>query len=284
MEHWVLTFHIIYHKEQEPSMNKINKIVLSGIVALLFVISGCSENDNIDSTTKTPSTPTDPIELPAVVDPYQAAGWYGRTEVTATAPDGTTYSHKSAGVFGKLVQSSDEKDQHDIPGYGPALLQVIFIPDFSTDTTAGYFSEYKHYDGTNAKASWTFQVKNQQDVDLSTAPITIKLSAVHDVRYRDDNGTVTYKESSESNITLLNQLTLVDVDNGIEYSASDLQTAFLNMNGKHTRTFRWVLGTVESTDYEPLAAPQRAAGRENTPEFKPAPARQNGRKFGLPPQ
>ena len=265
-------------------MNKKNKIVLSGIVALLFVISGCSENDNINSPTKMPSTPADPIEPPAVVDPYQAAGWYGKTEVTATASDGTIYSHKSAGVFGKLVQSSDDQDQHDIPGYGPALLQVIFVPDFSADITAGYFSEYKHYDGTNAKASWTFQVKNQQDVDLSTAPITINLPVVHDVRYRDDNGTVTYKESSESNITLLNQLTLVDVDNSTTYTITELESATLNMDSKHTRTFRWVLGTVESTDYEPLPAPQRAAGRENTPEFKPAPARQSGGKFGLPPQ
>ena len=260
---------------------KTNKQVIIGTLAILALLtSGCGKDENSETATE---TPTNPIEPPAVVDPYKTAGWYGRTEVTATAPDGTIYAHKSAGVFGELLQSSNGEDQHDIPGYGAALLQVIFVPDFSTDTEAGYFSDYRKYDESHSRQSWTFLVKNQKDVDLSNAPITISLPAIYDVRYKDDNGSITYKESSESNVSLLNQLTLVDVDNERTYSVSDLETASLNMDGKHTRTFRWVLGTVDQDDYTPLSAPQRAGGRENRPEFKVAPTRQSGGKFGLPP-
>ena len=258
------------------------KILLSSFIVLTLLVSGCSKSDG--STDSSDTTPINPMEPPITVNPYKTAGWYGRTTVSATAADGKVYSHKSAGVFGELVQSSDEQDQHDIPGYGAALFQVIFLPEFSTDTTAGYFSEYKNYDGSDAKKVWTFQIKNQQDVDLSSAPITINLSGLFDVRYRDDNGSITYKESKENNTTLIDKLTLVDVDNDTSYSVSDLQTASLNMDGKHTRTFRWVLGSVDTSDYEPLSAPQRAAGRENEPEFKAAPTHQSGGKFGLPPQ
>ena len=260
---------------------KINKqIIISTLAILALLTSGCSKDESSDSSAE---TPTNPIEPPAVVDPYKTAGWYGKTEVTATAPDGTIYSHTTAGVFGELVQSSDDQDQHDIPGYGPSLLQVIFVPDFSTDTETGYFSDYRKYDESNTKQSWTFLVKNQNTIDLSTAPITISLPAIHDVRYKDDNGSITYKESSESNVTLLNQLTLVDVDNTTTYTVAELETATLNMDGKHIRTFRWVLGAVDQDDYNPLPAPQRAAARNAAPTFQAAPAKSGG-KFGLPPQ
>ena len=264
-------------------MEKFNLLVKTvlfiGISSLVVLSTGCSEEE---TSSDQPATETPPVVVP---DPYHSAGWYARTEVTATASDGTVYSHTTAGVFGELIQSSDDQDQHDIPGYGPAIFQVIFLPDFSTDTTAGYFSEYKHYDENySVKKSWTFLVKNQQTVDLSNAPIRIDLSSLNDVKYRDDRGRVEYKELLVTDDALKNNLHLVDIDNQVEYTVDELETANLTMNGLHTRTFRWVLGSTDSSDYAALPASQRSAGRVVTPEFQAAPAQSSGGKFGLPPQ
>ena len=266
-------------------LNFFTKTILFITISSLVVLStGCSEEES--TTGKAPSVEGPTIPPPEVIpDPYHSAGWYARTEVLATASDGKVYSHTTAGVFGQLVQSSDDQDQHDIAGYGPAILQVIFIPEFSTDTTAGFFSEYKNYDeNSSEKKVWTFMVKNQNTVDLSNAPITISLEGTFDVKYRDDRGKVEYKESASSDDNITSDLHLVDVDNNTDYSVNELSNAGLSMQGLHTRTFRWVLGSVENTDYEALPSAQQAPGRNGSSDFKMAPTRNSGGKFGLPPQ
>lgn len=255
------------------------QIILSTLTAVMIFLGGCGESNTTDINTN--------IETPqAPVNPYKTAGWYGKTQVSATDTNGKVYKHSTAGVFGELVQSKNDQDQHDIPGYGATTFQVILLPDFSTDTTVGYFSDYREYDEHSAeKQVWTFQVKNQQTVDLSNAPIHISLDGIHDVKYKDDNGSITYKESQETNQTILNDLHLVDVDNQTEYTVTQLQTANLAMDRQHTRTFRWVLGSVDSSDYEALPSPQRAAGRSAiASDFKAPTQQKNGGKFGLPPQ
>ena len=269
-------------------LNFFTKTILFISISSLVVLStGCSKEETSDDVAdKKPSTevptPQPPIITPS---PYHTAGWYARTKVHATASDGTIYSHTTAGIFGQLVQSSDDQDQHDIAGYGPAILQVIFIPEFSTDTTAGFFSEYKNYDeNSSEKKVWTFMVKNQNTIDLSNAPINISLEGTFDVKYRDDRGQVEYKESRSSDDAITANLHLVDVDNNADYSVTELSNAGLTMQGLHTRTFRWVLGNVDSTDYEALLSAQRASGRDGIySDFKMAPSRSSG-KFGLPPQ
>jgi len=263
-------------------MKNITKLALT-TVALTLLLAGCSESDgysssanSIDKTDLTVPTPKP--------DPYKVAGWYAKTEVSATAADGKVYSHKTAGVFGELVQSDDAKDQHDISAYGTAIFQVVFPQTEWSDDNGDYFSNYQHFDKeSTAKRVWTFQIKNQHTVNLANAPITINLEGTYDVEYRDDRGRVEYQESSDVNVSRVTALMLVDVDNQVEYTVDELATANLTMDGKHTRTFRWVLGTTDATDYEPLPAPQRAAGRTAASEFKAAPPRQGGGKFGLPP-
>ena len=271
------------------TINKFTKILfLTSLTLITLLYTGCSEEDTKDNTkddapsTENPTGPQPPVVQP---DPYKTAGWYAKTEITATASNGQVYSHKTAGVFGQLVQSSDDQDQHDIAGYGPATLQVIFIPEFSTDTTAGFFSEYKNYDeNSSEKKVWAFMVKNQNTVDLSNAPISISLNGTFDVKYRDDRGKVEYKETRSSDDTITANLHLVDVDNSADYTIAELSNAGLTMQGLHTRTFKWVLGSVDSTDYEPLPAAQQAPGRNGASDFKMAPERSGGGKFGLPPQ
>ena len=270
------------------------KILFTTFVGFSLLLSGCNEDTTND--TNTPPSKED-ITIPVVVtpptpvsSPYKSAGWYAKTEVAAVASDGTVYKHKTAGIFGELVQSSDEKDQHDIPGYDAALLQVIFLPSYSSDTVVGYFSEYKYFDvnSTDDKKVWTFQVKNQNTVDLSGQKITINLNGVYDVEYRDDRAKIEYLESEIIDTDKVAQLTLIDIDFQRSYSVDQIVDANLSMidasgNPVHTRTFKWIYGTVDATDYATLA-PQRASGRISTPEFTVTTTEQSFGKFGLPPK
>lgn len=294
-------------------MTITNKIVLSSIITLAFILSGCGETntstvdspivDNPDTDNPVPSRPVvvDP-EIPEPlppVDPYKIAGWYGKTQISATAADGTVYSHTTAGVFGELVQSDEAKDQHDILGYETAILQVVFPQTEWEDDNGDYFSNYLNYDENSVeKRVWTFQIKNQHTVNLATAAITINLEGVYDVKYKEENGRVEYKESTDVNQTLLGTLHLVDIDNQTEYTVDELKTASLTMSGLNTRTFRWVMGTVEQDDYLPLSKTTESTVAKmsvysakdevdttDTSDFiLNSESQSTGGKFGLPPQ
>ena len=281
------------------------------MTALMLLLSGCGGEDSSDVSgninnplvdIKDPSLidTDEPISDPKPpVDPYKPAGWYGKTQVSATAADGTVYTHTTAGVFGELLQSDEDKDKHDILGYETSILQVVFPQTEWEDDNGDYFSNYLNYDEYSAeKRVWTFQIKNQHTVDLSNAPITINLEGVYDVKYKEENGRVEYKESTDVNQTLLGTLHLVDVDNQAVYTVDELKTASLTMDGLHTRTFRWVMGIVEQDDYLPLSKTTEAAVSKmsvysaedptettDTSDFSLKPESQRaGGKFGLPPQ
>ncbi len=279
-------------------MTKTNKILLSSITTLALLLNGCgdggteagdpvSENPVVPiAVTPDPVVPTEPVP---VVDPYKTAGWYGKTQVSATDSNGEIYRHTSAGVFGELVQSDDAKDQHDIPAMGSSIFKVIFPQaDWADEDNGEYFSDYRQYDpDSTEKQVWTFQVKNEEIVDLSNAPISIGLQGIFDVQYKEENGKVTYKESTDVNQTILNNLHLVDVDNARDYTVGELQTANLTMDGVHTRTFRWVLGSVDSSDYTALAkttSTQTAKSTESSDEDGFTETTKTTGTFGLPPQ
>jgi len=185
------------------------------------------------------------------------AGWYMRTRVSATTDDGTVYTHNTAGVFGKLKQSKNKKDRHDISSYAPATLQVVFPHYNWNEGEAGdYWSDYRRYNKrkTNKRVVYTFQVKNQGNVDLSNADIEIKLDDAIDINYVKENGNVRYIEKG-TNPEIKQKFTLVDVDNERTYSVDELEYANLNMDGNHTRTFRWVRGRVKKKDFKPVVLP-----------------------------
>ena len=280
------------------------------MITLAFILSGCGETntgtvdrpivDIPDTDNPSPSRPVvvDP-EIPEPlppVDPYKPAGWYGKTQVSATAADGTVYTHTTAGIFGELLQSEEDKDKHDILGYDTSILQVVFPQTEWGDDNGDYFSNYLNYDEYSVeKRVWTFQIKNQHTVDLSNASISINLEGIYDVKYKEENGKVEYKESTDVNQTLLGTLHLVDVDNQAEYTLDELKTATLTMDGLHTRTFRWVMGTVEQDDYLPLSKTTEttvskmsvysAEDEADTSDFNLKSESQSaGGKFGLPPQ
>lgn len=253
-------------------MKTVTKTFIYYLMAASFLLGGCGSSSSDTSTT-------------AAAQP-QSAGWYMQTSVTATAANGTVYRHTTAGVFGELAGSSAGKDNHDIPGYGSAVLQVVFPQTAWGSANGDYFSDYRAYNAedTNISESWVFQVKNQQTVDLSNAPISISLNGVFDIfSTQQQNGGVKYDTSKVSNSPLLAELSLVDVDNQKVYSYSQVASAGLKMDGKHTRTFRWVLGPVDAADMQPLTTTsvQTASFKAATPAsaLKTAPT-----KFGLPPQ
>jgi len=204
------------------------------------------------------------------------SGWYMRTVATATLPDGRVFQHNSAGVFGELDESQDGLDKHDISAYGTTIFQVRFInEDFGTDD--GYFSDYRSYTQSDEKRVWTFQIKNQRDVDLSSATFTLGIEGMYEV-FKSQTG---YIETVSKDQDRKNRLFLVDVDNGDVYSYRETKNLVLKMDGKHTRTFRWVIGHVTEEDKQPL--PNAKIIGKGTGDFQ-APASDTTSKFGTPPQ
>ena len=186
------------------------------------------------------------------------AGWYMRTRVSVTTQDGTVYSHNSAGVFGKLKQSRYKKDQHDIPAFGSAALQVVFPHyNWGEEDSGDYWSDYRKYKKRRIgkRVVYTFQVKNQKTVDLSNADLKIELDDAIDVNFVKENGNVHYIENG-TNPEIKQTFTLVDVDNKQTYQVDELEYADLSMDGNHTRTFRWVRGKVRKRDFRAVKVPE----------------------------
>ena len=206
-------------------------------------------------------------------------GWYLRTVATAKLPDGRTFKHNTAGVFGELDESKAGKDRHDISSYGKAILQVRFVNGRIADS-GEFYSDYRHYDGQNKKEVWTFLVKNEYSVDLSHAALKIDVEKMRDV-FKKRGGSPYIEKIATQNSDKRSQLVLVDVDNQQTYSYNDLETANLTMDGKHTRTFRWVLGSVDVSDMQLLDSDIETMGAEN--EFI-APSSTDVSKFGTPPE
>lgn len=251
----------------------INNILLSSVTSLALLMTGCgSDNTSTESTAQ---------EL-------KIGGWYGKTVISATANDGKIYTHGTAGIFGKLIESSDIKDKHDIKSYGPSTLQIVF-PQTEWDEDNGYyFSDYRYFnENGEEKSVWTFQIRNDvTSPDLKNAPITIKLDGIHDVYYKEENGKIIYEESDQKNTNIYQNLTLVDVDNGTSYSMEELAEATLNMDGVTVRTFRWVFGTVDSSDYQLAASAKTAKSFSSKKASTPIDQTllEKAGKFGLPPQ
>jgi len=193
-----------------------------------------------------------------------------------------------------LVDSNVNIDQHDIPGFGSSILQVVF-PQDDGSTNADFFSNYQSFDGdADTKRNWTFTIKNQQKPDLKNAPITISLPSIQKVTYKKVKGQIIYDKKELLDNDKKDELTLIDVDNNTVYTVNQLETANLTMQGLHTRTFAWEMGTSEPADYvAPAVGPEDVNIATNfatetnnisTDSTNSFDAPRAGGKFGLPPQ
>jgi hypothetical protein len=227
-------------------MKLYNKILIPTVMTVLF--SGCGGTSSItntdttnDSSTNT-STSSDTTSTAKNIDKYD--GWYMRVTAKATQ-DNTTYMHNTAGVFGELKEASDTLDSHDVPSKGNAILQVRFV-NSSFNNTTEYYSDYRHYKGyISDKATWDILVvNNNNSVDLSNADLSLDIKNIK--RLSKVGGK--YQEQESLDTTIRDSLHLIDLDNQIIYSYSELKNADLSMDGKHYRHFRIVLGHVNSND------------------------------------
>lgn len=247
-------------------MNR-NRFTLSALLAAGLLLTGLHAgtdevSNDIQTTTQTGKK-------------TKYIGWYMRTVVTATLSDGRSYTDATAGVFGELKDSKYHRDRHDIPSMGKGILQVLFVPRWEDEGTT-YFSDYRRYKRhhKHKERVWTFQVQNQQTVDLSDADLKIKIQGPT-AAFRGPNGIT---EQPAKNKTMFRRLKLVDVDNQKIYRAKELKNVTLSMDGKHVRTFRWVIGKVKDRDLKPLPENSKA------PLFTPALEKAGGPdSFGPPP-
>ena len=263
---------------------KRNIIASTTLIALLSFTALMAETSNNDTAEALYAQESGEMNIPVATIKEKYAGWYMRTVVRAITTDGEVYQHTTAGVFGKLKQSLNKKDQHDIESYGPAILQIVFPKTDLEENNGDYFSDYRRYTASKAgkRAVWTFQIKNQHTVDLSNARLKINLQGQQNVNFVEKNGVVSY---IETNVVAGKRraYSLVDVDNQKVYPFLELKHARLRMDGKHTRTFRWVRGKVRPIDLKPFApAPTSQVAAMAVPEFTPAST--SAGKFGLPPQ
>lgn len=248
----------------------MKNITIIGFMSLFLI--GCGSG----------STQTDGS---GIEDPITKS-WYMKTVAKATANDGTEYVQNKSGIFGELTESQDGKDRHDISGYGTGILQVVFPKLEWEENNGDYVSDYHALHGEETKRVWTFQVKNQRDVNLADAPLQLLLYGPYDLTSIEENGRVTYEESLSKDTDKKKFITLIDIDNQVEYGYEELKTLQLNMDGLHTRTFRWVIGTVTQEDYAPLIAPatlKSASLKSAEATFKMTTDPVSDSKFGTPP-
>lgn len=248
----------------------MKNIILIGFMALLLI--GCGSGTQTESS---------------VTETSLGKAWYMKTVVKATADDGTEYVQNKAGIFGELKESQDGKDRHDVSGYGTGILQVVFPKTEWEEDNGDYASDYHALTNEETIKVWTFQVKNQRDVNLADAPLQLLLYGPYDITSTEENGRVTYEEVLSKDMSKKTSITLIDIDNQVEYSYEELKTIQLNMDGLHTRTFKWVIGTVTQEDYAPLTvstATKSMALKNTTATFKTTSASASNSKFGLPPQ
>jgi len=250
------------------------KLKIFALIALLFLFNGCdstSTTANTDVNNENPSAKT-------------VSSWYMKTVAGMTLADGTIYTYEKGGIFGELEESSDEKDRYDILAFGTSVLKVIF-PKTEWVDGGESASDYRATKEGDVSKVWTFQVKNEQDVNLTNAQLTLSLDGPYDVVFTNKNGYISFEEKLSYDTSKKTSITLIDVDNQTEYSYSELQTANLTMDGLSIRTFRWVLGSVDSSAYNEVIAPSTKVANFNVSarSAKVSAISNSNDKFGLPP-
>jgi len=270
------------------------------LILTAFMAAGCGSGGSSDDSVTTPPISDNPGDEnpdkpddgePVTPNPppvkVETVGWYLRTTAVARLSDGTTLVHNTAGVFGELDESEEGKDKHDIASYGKAAFQVRFLNENIEDGVQ-YFSDYRKYDGIEEKKVWTFVIVNEKvdntTPNLANAEIKIDVEQMREV-LRKEGDPFYIEKVAKSTEDKRQQLTLIDIDNQRMYTYDELKTANLSMDGLHTRTFRWVLGTADQSDMQPLSATMGIRSIEKTAADEFAIVKTaDSSKFGMPPQ
>lgn len=219
--------------------------------------------------------------------PAAAAEWYVKMRLDVRDPaTSQTWFDATSGVFGKLAGASATYDAYDIPVYSSASSSkaaVVFVQDASWGAYAGqYVSDYRNSNVTEDQ--WQFSV-------VSTAPqaaLTLswdglfQLSRTTGSRLEYD----TYNESRVVKTEIMANLQLVDLQT-LEVVPALLngelnQYSFNFAPGETTRSFRWVLGPINTKHLDPTPG-MRAAVERAARQPVALPRGLKPGKLGVPP-
>jgi len=218
--------------------------------------------------------------------------WYLRN--TVTVYDGTTeqtYTGINAAILGKLVESSDGYDKHDITPYvslANSKAAVLFIQNGWGDRSGEYHSDYH---GSNRQSdSWVMTVVST----VAGGEITLNWDGLYALTStKQDSGLVTYEEKRELDSQTLEKLHLIDLETLQVIEAVSVEDelnsyTFVMEADETSRQFRWVLGPINASYFAPASGSMQYIKSE---QRKQARLKRNAGyetltddTFGLPPQ
>ncbi len=156
-------------------------------------------------------------------------GWY----IRLTAKSDSLVDDKA--VFGYLQGASDGRDRYDTQAYASSGLYVV-IYNGNFGAKKEYRSDYRAFKASgSATETWVLRVYNRRGVHDD---ITLSWDGITLVKKRDGNG---FDEEQKKNSTELQNMRLIDSDEGLVINASEDQNYSFNMNGKIVKEFKWIM-------------------------------------------
>ena len=173
--------------------------------------------------------------------------WYVSTKVSVSdTANSVTIGGTNPAVFGKLAESSDGYDKHDIPPYGSVVgaeAAAVFIHTDWDERSGEYHTNYHDTKGAQ-KDSWEMTVFSS----VPNAEVTLKWEGLYELKKAE--GKILYSEKKVLDSDTLKNLKLVDTKTGEETAAvknGKLNTySFTMESGESSRIFVWQQGTVET--------------------------------------
>ncbi|MEP4486938.1 MAG: hypothetical protein ABJ013_15010 [Halioglobus sp.] len=217
--------------------------------------------------------------------------WFFRVNATAyDTATGARFDAANAAVLGQLNDSHTGYDRHDIKTYASTAgekVAAVFVQDDWQEQSGEYVSDYRK--PGRASDSWLMSVNSNVSGD-----ITLRWNGIYDViRTNDPDNRVGYYERENRQHKFMPRLQLIDLTTLIVVPAiSDgkLNTYKFTATGPgEVRNFRWVLGPINSSYFEPgsgafqFIKAQSRELEERKAQWKEKEKREGHPVFGLPP-
>ncbi|WP_428353654.1 hypothetical protein [Methyloprofundus sp.] len=203
---------------------------------------------------------------------------------------GNTYKSINRAVLGKLAESSDGYDKHDIRPYASmanSKAAVLFIQENWGEHSGEFHSDYrglkKRRDRSAQSDSWVITVVSI----VPGAEVTLKWNAVG-LTSNKKGGIIRYKDGVLPE-KILKKLHLIDQEtkDEIEVVSDDGQLnssyTFTMDSDKTSRQFRWVYGNVNASDFNSAGGVKQFIAKQKAELKRKARKAPPSDKFGLPP-
>ncbi|WP_428356515.1 hypothetical protein [Methyloprofundus sp.] len=212
--------------------------------------------------------------------------WYLSNSVSVYDPV-TEQTHKSINpaVLGKLAESSDGYDKHDIRPYASlanSKAAVLFIQE-NWGNRSGEFNS--NYHGSKRQSdSWEMTVFST----VKEGKVTLNWNGLFELTPTNAHGRLTYAENKTLNSRTLKRLQLIDLETlevipAVSAEGELNSYTFTMETGKTSRQFRWVLGSINASHFDPASGAMKYI-KEHQPEvLRQRRGIKKGGKFGLPP-